>query len=165
MLWFMSYLATIIAANWAVRTFGVIPVGFGQSAPAGVIFVGLAFTLRDQLQDALGRWAVTGAIVLGAALSSVIDPSLGLASGAAFLVSEFVDFAVYDRIRQRSRIAAIFLSNTAGALLDSILFLAIAFGSLAYLPGQVLGKMLVTAGTVIAVAAWQRRPRAVVPVA
>ena len=37
-----AYLATIVAANWAVVHFGVIPVGFGLLAPAGVYFVSAA---------------------------------------------------------------------------------------------------------------------------
>ena len=43
----VGYIATIFAANWAISTFGIIPVGFGLLALAGVYFAGLTFTLRD----------------------------------------------------------------------------------------------------------------------
>ena len=55
MLWVVLYVATIFAANWAIAAFGVVPVGFGLMAPAGVYFAGLAFTFRDLTQEKLGR--------------------------------------------------------------------------------------------------------------
>ena len=39
---FVAYVATIFGANWALSTFGLVPVGFGLLAPAGVYFAGLA---------------------------------------------------------------------------------------------------------------------------
>lgn len=63
----VAYVLTIFVANWAVQRFGVVPVGFGLMAPAAVYFVGLAFTLRDVVQDALGRAAVVACILVGAA--------------------------------------------------------------------------------------------------
>jgi hypothetical protein len=45
----LCYVATIVGANWALATFGVVPVGFGLYAPAGVYFAGLAFTELGQM--------------------------------------------------------------------------------------------------------------------
>ncbi len=140
----IGYIATIFLANWAIVTFGPVPVGFGLVAPAGVYFAGLAFTLRDLVQDRLGRVAVVVAILVGAALSAVLSPEFALASGVAFLVSELLDFAVYTPLRQRNWIVAIALSNTVGLLADSALFLWLAFGDLAFLPGQIVGKAWMT---------------------
>jgi len=47
MIYLATYILTIFAANWAITQFGLVPVGFGLLAPAGVYFAGLAFTLRD----------------------------------------------------------------------------------------------------------------------
>ncbi len=56
MIWVVLYVATIFVANWAIiAAFGVVPVGFGLMAPAGVYFAGLAFTFRDLTQEKLGR--------------------------------------------------------------------------------------------------------------
>lgn len=141
----LGYVFTVLGANWAIQTFGLVPVGFGLMAPAGVYFAGLAFTFRDLTQESMGRkWAV-GAILIGAALSAFLSPSLALASGAAFLLSELADFAVYTPLRQRSWLGAVALSNTVGLVVDSILFLTLAFGSLQFLPGQVVGKAWMTA--------------------
>src|SRR5215212_46416 len=81
MVWVLLYVATIFAANWAIASFGVVPVGFGLMAPAGVYFAGLAFTFRDLTQEKLGRRAVIFAILLGAALSALVSPQFALASG------------------------------------------------------------------------------------
>lgn len=54
---FIAYVGSIFAANWAVTTFGFVPVGFGLMAPAAVFLVGLTFTLRDMVQELLGKWA------------------------------------------------------------------------------------------------------------
>jgi uncharacterized PurR-regulated membrane protein YhhQ (DUF165 family) len=145
MFWLICYIATIVLANWTIATFGVIPVGFGLLAPAGVLWAGLAFTLRDLTQDRLGQGWTVGAIVAGALLSAFLSPALALASGAAFLVSELADLSVYTPLRRRNWYAAIVLSNTVGLALDSLLFLWLAFHSLAFLPGQLLGKAYMTA--------------------
>jgi len=153
----LLYLATIFAANAALATFGLVPVAPGLLAPAGVYFAGLAFTFRDLCQEALGKRAVLAAIVLGAALSAVVSPQLALASGTAFLASELLDFAVYTPLRRRSWLGAVALSNGVGLVADSALFLLLAFGSLAFLPGQLVGKLEMT---VLAVAVlWAIRAR------
>lgn len=158
MFYLIGYIATIILANLAIALIGPVPVGFGLMAPAGVFFAGLAFTLRDLTQDSLGRRWVVAAILVGAALSALLSPALALASGLAFLVSEAADFAIYTPVKRRSWLLAIALSNTVGLVVDSVLFLSLAFGSLDFLPGQIVGKSYMT---VLAIGAlWLIRQRA-----
>lgn len=140
----LLYLGCIVGANWAILTFGLVPVGFGLAAPAGVYFAGLSFTARDLVQEQLGRRWTIGLIGLGAALSALLSPALALASGIAFASSELADLAVYTPLRARSRTAAVALSNTVGLVIDSALFLFLAFGSLDFLPGQIVGKAWMT---------------------
>ena len=84
---FVAYVATVPVANWLVDRFGVVPVGFGLRAPAAVYLVGLAFTLRDLLQEWAGRRFVVIGILCGALLSFLVaSPGLALASGTAFSV-------------------------------------------------------------------------------
>jgi uncharacterized PurR-regulated membrane protein YhhQ (DUF165 family) len=127
-----------------------VPVGFGLLAPAGVYFAGLAFTLRDLTQESLGRGWTFGAIGAGAALSALVSTQFAIASGAAFLFSESADFLVYTPLRQRSWMAAILASNVVGLVVDSGLFLWLAFGSLEHLAGQMLGKWWMTLAAVVA---------------
>jgi uncharacterized PurR-regulated membrane protein YhhQ (DUF165 family) len=143
------YVGTVFAANWAITRFGMVPVGFGLLAPAGVYFAGLAFTLRDLTHEALGRRAVLLAILAGAVCSALISPQLALASATAFLLSELADYAVYTPLREKNWLAAVTLSNTVGLVVDSVIFLALAFGSLQFLPGQIVGKAWMTAVAVL----------------
>jgi uncharacterized PurR-regulated membrane protein YhhQ (DUF165 family) len=153
----LAYIGTIFAANWAIETFGPVPVGFGLLAPAGVYFAGLAFTLRDLTQESLGRLWTLGAILAGAALSALISPRFALASATAFLVSETADFAVYTPLRRRHWIGAVAISNVIGLVLDSALFLNLAFGSLEFLAGQVVGKAWMTLLAIVVLTLLRRK--------
>lgn len=149
MIWLALYIGTIFAANWSLSTFGVVPVGFALYAPAAAYFAGLALTFRDLVDDRLGLGAVVLAILVGAVLSMFVSPTFAIASGVAFLFSELADLVVYQRIRSSGWLGAIFLSNLVGLVVDSVLFLALAFGSLDFLAGQVVAK---TTSTIAAVA-------------
>jgi len=140
------FVATVFVANWSVTTFGLVPVGFGLVAPAGVYFAGLGFTLRDLLHDVGGRRWVIGAIVVGALLSAGISGGgrVAVASGVAFLLSEAADLLIYQPLRRRGWLRAVAASNVVGLVVDSVLFLSIAFGSLSFAKGQIVGKAWMT---------------------
>lgn len=148
----IGYIATIVAANWTVKHYGVVSVGFGYLAPAGVYFVALALVLRDYVQWALGKALMLAALAVGIAVSyAVSTPALAEASALAFAFSELADFALFTWIAPRwSR--AVLVGGLVGAVIDSAIFLSVAFGSLAFMPGQVLGKAygIVAASVVIA---------------
>jgi len=146
---FGAFIATVFAANWAIKAFGPIPVGFGFVAPAGVMFAGLAFTFRDLLHEHGGRSWIFVAILFGATLSAVLEPRFAIASGVAFGLSELADWAVYEPMRRRGWLRAVLASNIVGLTVDSVLFLWLAFGSLDFLPGQLLAKFYMTALAVI----------------
>ena len=55
-------------------------------------------------------------------------------------LSEFADLAVYTPLARRRLITAVVLSSMAGLVVDSVVFLWLAFGSLDFLAGQVVGK-------------------------
>lgn len=140
----------IPAANWLIGNVGVtcvaggpclIPVAPGVMAPSGVLMIGLALVLRDLVQRRLGLWWASGAILAGAALSAALaPPALVVASAVAFLLSEFADLAVYTPLQRRRLMLAVLLSGAVGLVVDSVVFLHLAFGSLDFLLGQVLGK-------------------------
>lgn len=154
---FLTFIGLVVASNVALVLFGVIPIGFGLMAPAGTLLAGLTFSARDWLQERRGRRWVLAAIGIGAVISAVMSPALALASGAAFLVSEASDMAVYTPLRRRWLIAAVVLSNSVGLVIDSALFLWLAFGSLDYLAGLAVGKVYMTAIVVAAIWIWRWR--------
>ena len=144
-----GFVGTVILANWVVDRYGVVPVGFGLVAPAAVYVVGLAFPLRDLVPDHLGRVAVLCAGAAGGAVSVLVSPRFAVASAAAFLLSELADFAVYAPLRDRTWLGAVAASNAVGLVVDSLLFLWLAFGSFTYLPGQVVGKAWMTLAAIL----------------
>ncbi len=150
-LYLAGFIACVPAANWLIGNVGtvciprgpcLIPVApFGITAPSGVLMIGLALVLRDLVQRRLGKAWTLGAILAGAALSGfVAPPALVVASVAAFLLSELADFAVYTPLQKRGLIRAVVLSSLVGLCVDSVAFLYLAFGSLDYLGGQIIGK-------------------------
>lgn len=150
-----SFLATIPAANWLIGNVGscipngpcLIPVAPGLMAPSGVLLIGAALALRDSLHERLPRSAVAGLIAGGAALSLAFSPpALAIASAVAFLLSELADFAVYDRLRKRGLAFAVLASGAVGAALDSVLFSALAFGTVKWAPGLILAKCYASLG-------------------
>ncbi|HZP71652.1 MAG TPA: VUT family protein [Pseudolabrys sp.] len=157
---------TIPAANWMIGHVGtacvpngpcLVPVAPGVMAPSGVLMVGAALVLRDLVQRRLGVEFGIGAIIAGAALSAGLAPgSLVLASAVAFLLSEFADFAVYTPLARRRLVAAVVASSTVGLIVDSVVFLWLAFGSLDFLIGQILGKLWMVLFA-IPLVAWIRR--------
>lgn len=147
---FALFLACIPLANWMIGHVGtvclpngpcLIPVAPGVMAPSGVLMIGAALVLRDIVQRLMGPvWALV-AIAAGTALSLLLaPPALVLASGAAFLLSELADFAVFTPLQRRRLLLAVLASSAVGLVVDSIVFLTLAFGSLDYLGGQILGK-------------------------
>ncbi|MFJ1945460.1 VUT family protein [[Kitasatospora] papulosa] len=87
------------------------------------------------------------------------DPNLATASAIAFAVAEIMDFAVYEPLRQRGLLLAMLASNAVGLLVDSLLFLQLAFDSLDYLPGQILGKTWMTLAAVTTLTLLRRTKR------
>jgi uncharacterized PurR-regulated membrane protein YhhQ (DUF165 family) len=142
---------TIPAANWLIGHVGtvcvpngpcLVPVAPGIMAPSGVLMIGLALVLRDLVQRRLGVEFGIGAIIVGAAISAgLAPPTLVVASAAAFLLSEFADFAVYTPLARRRLVVAVIASSVVGLVVDSIVFLWLAFGSLEFLVGQIIGKL------------------------
>jgi uncharacterized PurR-regulated membrane protein YhhQ (DUF165 family) len=148
---FAGFQACIPLANWMIGHVGtvcvlngpcLVPVAPGLMAPSGVLTVGVALVLRDVVQRCLGLRAGLAAIALGTAASALIAPgALVVASGVAFALSEFADCAVYTPLQRRRLLLAVVASSLVGLVVDSVVFLTLAFGSLEFLAGQVVGKL------------------------
>ena len=166
LLFFAAFALCIPAANWLIGNAGttcvpngpcLIPVAPGLKAPSGVLMIGLALVLRDLVQRRLGLGWSFAAIVAGTALSALLaPPALVIASAAAFLLSEMADLAVYTPLQRRGLVLAVAASSMVGLVVDSVVFLALAFGNLDFLAGQVVGKAWLVAMS-IPLIAWLRR--------
>jgi queuosine precursor transporter len=159
---------TIPLANWLIGHVGtscvsphgpcVVPVAPGLMAPSGVMMAGIALVLRDLVQRRLGTAISALAIVFGSGLSALLAPaSLVVASATAFLLSEFADLVVYTPLARRRLVAAVVASSSVGLVVDSVVFLWLAFGSLDFLAGQVVGKAWMVLLSIPFVACLRRR--------
>ena len=147
----VCFLGLIPLANWMILHIGTVcppggpcllPVAPGILAPSGVITVGAALVLRDVVQRCLGAPWSLGAIAAGTLLSALVAPAaLVVASGTAFALSEVADFAVYTPLQRRRLVLAVIASACVGLTINFIVFLTLAFGSLQFLAGQIIGKL------------------------
>jgi hypothetical protein len=123
----VAYAVAIVLANYLVSIFGpvVTPVN-------AFVFIGFDLALRNWLNLQLNKWQM-GAMIFGTGLISYFlndtMQTIAIASAVSFTLASLVDWAVFNKIKgewiKRENI-----SNTAGALVDSIAFPTIAFGSL-----------------------------------
>jgi uncharacterized PurR-regulated membrane protein YhhQ (DUF165 family) len=158
---------TIPLANWMIGHVGtvcppnnpcLVPVAPGLLAPSGVLLIGAALVLRDLVQRRLGVEFGVGAILAGALISAaLVPPHLVIASAAAFMISELSDFAIYTPLARRRLVLAVALSSLVGLVVDSLIFLWLAFGSLDFLMGQIVGKLWMVALAIPFVAYLRRR--------
>ncbi len=147
----IAFIATIPAANWLIGNFGtecipdgpcLVPVGFGLMAPSGVLLVGAGLVFRDAVQQFFGLRIAIAAILTGVVLSAILaPPSLVIASALAFGLAEGLDLAVYTPLRKRHLPLAVLASGAVGAVVDSAVFLFVAFGNFDYIGGQIAGKL------------------------
>lgn len=155
------YALSIILANYFIKNIGTMCFGEDNNAtclipmwpsfgigdgmvPSGVLFAGIALTLRDLVQRRLGFWYSWLSVVIGACLSAVLDVQLAFASGIAFLIAETLDLFVYTPLQRKNLYAAVLASNAVGLVVDSVLFLYLASLPLAYAEGQIIGKIYMT---------------------
>jgi uncharacterized PurR-regulated membrane protein YhhQ (DUF165 family) len=166
LIFLLGFTLCIPAANWLILHVGttcmpegpcLVPVAPNVMAPSGVVMVGLALVLRDLVQRRLGIKIAAAGILFGALLSAFFAPhALVLASAVAFLLSETADLLVYTPLQKKGLMLAVIASSVVGLIIDSIIFLSLAFGSLAFLEGQVIGKAWMVLLALPAIA-WLRR--------
>lgn len=145
-----AFIGCVPAANWLIAHVGavcvpdgpcLIPVWPGILAPSGVLLAGLSFVLRDLVQEALGLiWAIAAVLIGGVIAALIASPVLAVASVVAFLIAEMADLLVFTGLRRRGLVLASVASSVVGLLLDSLIFVQIAFGNPAYIVGQSIGK-------------------------
>jgi len=144
----MLYLVSIVLIN-----IGFVHVPLIHGWPPMSLAVGLVFVLRDFAQREIGH-KVLLVMLAGAVISFFMaSPAVAVASCAAYLVSELVDWAVYT-FSKRPLAQRVLLSSALGTPVDSAVFLGlIGFFS-------VSGVLLMTASKMLAAVAvffWLRK--------
>lgn len=131
MVYVILYLVAIILANLSIAAFGP-----NVAIINAFLFIGLDLTSRDQLHEAwrgnrlLPKMALL--IASGSLLSWFLNRDAGqiaLASFVAFAAAATVDAIVYHVMGKYPRWLRINGSNVPSALVDSLIFPTLAFGS------------------------------------
>lgn len=121
------YAAAIILANLLVAQFGP------QVTPINAFFlIGLDLALRNYLSLKMNKTQMAAMIVGTGLLSYLINPASGLiaiASGVAFTAAALADWATFNTATG-SWFKRNLAGNSVGALVDSVVFPTLAFGSL-----------------------------------
>tara|TARA_R110000868_G_scaffold282507_1_gene542807 strand:+ start:1314 stop:1799 length:486 start_codon:yes stop_codon:yes gene_type:complete len=122
-----AYVAAMVVANLLVWWLGpwFSPIN-------AFLLIGMDLTLRDVMQERLGRFQMAAVILAGGALTLALNPSashIAIASAVAFSVSAIADWGVYSMLRGRPWLVKANGSNVVGAAVDSIIFPTLAFGS------------------------------------
>ncbi len=126
--WTSVYVALMPLINWSFAAVPTFPIaealGGGQFQPLAIV-TGLVLVARDFTQREIGH-RVLGAMLIGLALSTLTSwLTIVVASGAAFLISETVDWAVYT-LSRRPLSQRIMISSALSAPLDQTVFIWLA---------------------------------------
>lgn len=117
------YLLAILASNMAFNYLPMVSTPFGSIPPATVL-VGAVFVLRDYAQREVGH-GVLAFMLVGVVLSYLLaSPALAIASAAAFLVSEGVDWLIYNWTKKPFHQRVLF-SSLVSVPVDSLVFLVL----------------------------------------
>lgn len=123
--WAFLYLVTIVAVNVGFMLVPPIDLGFGLFSPIALL-VGATFIVRDFAQRQVGSSYMLLYMGVGLVLSYVMaNPFIALASAAAFLISEMVDWAVFTWTKRPFK-QRMLISNAVSVPVDSLVFLTIA---------------------------------------
>lgn len=140
-------IADVSAVKLLTTSFGIIP--------GGTYIFAVTFTLRDMLHRRAGKWVALWAVLIAAIVNiglviysqfMILHPAapfwlsqdafiqvfsavplITFASIVAEVVSEVADTYVYDYIYRKSHVWGMLVSNTVGVLIDSAIFISIAF--------------------------------------
>ncbi|MBN8606840.1 MAG: VUT family protein [Caulobacterales bacterium] len=126
--WTALYVGLMPLINWSFAAVPTFPIpehlGGGAFQPLAIV-TGLVLVVRDFTQREIRHW-VWGAMIVGLALSTLTSwITIVVASGAAFLISESVDWAVYT-FSKRPLSQRIMVSSLASAPLDQVVFIWLA---------------------------------------
>jgi uncharacterized PurR-regulated membrane protein YhhQ (DUF165 family) len=141
------YITLIVAVNYGFTVTPLVALPGGEKWPPISLLVGFIFVARDFAQREIGHRVIIAMLAAGALSYIMADPFVAAASVAAFLFSEFADWAVYS-FTGRSFADRVLLSSAVGTPLDSVVFLGIIgqlsmAGVLAMTASKMLGALAV----------------------
>ena len=122
LVWPAVYVGLIPLVNWLFEFTPALKLAPNFDFNPLSLMVGFIFIARDYAQRAVGHYIFIAMALALALTLQVSGPALALASGAAFLVSEIADWAVYTFLR-RPFSERVLISTLIAAPVDTLAFL------------------------------------------
>ncbi len=119
----LLYVVLIVAVNYGFVVVPLLPMPGGEMWPPMSLVVGFVFVARDFAQREIGHRVIIAMLVAAGLSYAMADPFVAAASLAAFLISEFADWAVYS-FTGKPLSQRVLLSSALGTPIDSVVFLA-----------------------------------------
>ena len=141
------YIFLIVTVNYGFTAVPLLPLPGGEMWPPMSLVVGFIFVARDFAQREIGHKVIIAMLIAGALSYVMASPAIAFASVAAFLVSEFADWAVYS-FTGRPFAQRVLLSSALSTPLDSVVFLGLighlsVAGVAAMTASKMIGALLV----------------------
>jgi len=136
------YIVLIVAVNYGFSVVPLVELPGGGKWPPLTLVVGFIFVARDFAQREVGHSVILAMLVAAGISYFMADPYIAMASLAAFLVSEFCDWAVYS-FTKKPFAQRVLLSSALGTPVDSLIFLTlIGIASVEGVALMTISKML-----------------------
>lgn len=122
----LAMAAVIVLSNWLVQ----FPIN--DWLTWGAFSYPLVFLVADLTNRALGPQAARRVAWIGFAVAVLVSLAvapwrIAVASGLAFIVSQLMDIALFNRLRQMSWWKAPLIGSMVASVVDTAVFFAIAF--------------------------------------
>jgi queuosine precursor transporter len=110
------------------------PVNLADLLTWGAFSYPVAFLVTDLTNRHLGPGRARLVVVCGFAVAVVLSvwlasPRIAIASGTAFLLAQFLDISVFDRLRRSAWWHAPLFSSLISSALDTAIFFSLAFAT------------------------------------
>ncbi len=133
----MAMVAVVAASNFLVQF--PVQAEFGGINLADLLTWGaftypMAFLVTDLTNRHFGANGARLVVLAGFTLAVIwsiflASPRIAIASGSAFLLAQFLDVSIFNRLRAAKWWQAPLVSSVAGSVLDTVLFFGIAFSA------------------------------------
>lgn len=134
-LWpFVAAMAATVAASNVLVQYPFGHFGLQELLTWGAFTYPVAFLVTDLANRNHGAAAARKVVYAGFAVAVALSvwlasPRIAIASGAAFLVAQLIDVAVFERLRRNVWWQAPLVSSLIGSVIDTVLFFSLAFAA------------------------------------
>ena len=132
-----AMVAIVAASNFLVQypvEAQLGPVNLADLLTWGAFTYPVAFLVTDLTNRHFGPHKARLVVVAGFAVAVILSvwlatPRIAIASGTAFLVAQFLDISIFDRLRRKPWWQAPLFSSLVSSALDTLIFFSLAFAA------------------------------------